>query len=142
MNFKRLREAYTEVKSFLEEECFEDVNSLRSRIVEDLGLLGNDNKKLILKFIRKYNLDRKEFKYRKYFLTENELFGAQSWFYTLLTLPLEIIDLVLILVFNSRKRVTPNMHRDTPGLTFGDLLTWYLAGEFKLRKKNIKSKSG
>ena len=131
--FKKLRAAYLEVKAFMEEECLEDVTNLNMRITTDLGMLGSDNRNMINKFVAKYRLSKKGFRYKKYFLTESELFGFESWFYTLLLLPLDIIDLILILGFNSKKRVSPSMRRDVEDLTFGDLLTWYLNGEFKER---------
>jgi len=131
--FEELRKAYMEVKAFLEEESLEDVTALHLRITTDLGMLGKDNRDMINRFAAKYGLSKKGFKYKKYFLTENELFGVQSWMVTILTLPLEIIDLISILVFNSGKRLVPDMHREVQDLTFGDMLTWYLNGEFKER---------
>ena len=45
--FKTLRQAYIEVKAFIEEESASRVSSLNTKIEEDLGCAGDDNAELL-----------------------------------------------------------------------------------------------
>jgi hypothetical protein len=56
VDFSKLRHGYITVKSFLESESFEKVKSLDTRVAEDLGLYGDDNYDLLVKFIKKFEL--------------------------------------------------------------------------------------
>ena len=136
IEFEKLRHAYIVVKQFLETEGYEKVTSLKNRVEEDLGLSGDDNFELLEKFVTKFELENKNFDYRKHFLTEGELFGGERSLVDLLTLsvwlPLKTIEL---LTFNKIKIDKPNFelpYREVSDLTFKDLLTWYIEKEFKL----------
>ena len=64
-DYKSLKLAYVEVKTFIEEAVGTEVNSLQTKIDEDLGCAGDDNYELIVKFVEKYNLDYTGFNYSK-----------------------------------------------------------------------------
>jgi hypothetical protein len=136
IEFEKLRHAYIVVKQFLETEGYKKVTSLNNRVEEDLGLSGDDNYELLEKFVTKFELENKNFDYRKHFLTEGELFVGERTLADLLTLsvwlPLKTIEL---LTFNKIKIEKPNFelpYREVSDLTFKDLLTWYIEKEFKL----------
>ncbi len=137
-DFKTLRQAYLEVKQFLETETGDTVISLKTQIDNDLGCVGDDTWELIEKFVTKYKLDPTGFDYSKHFLSEGELFGSGPALLTLLTLPLSIIIwLIRLLTIGkidlSKKEIIPDWNRKTTHMTFGDLLTWYLTGKYNLR---------
>jgi hypothetical protein len=90
-DFKTLRQAYTKVKSFIEEEVGDEVSSLKAKIEDDLGCAGDDNYELLEKFVTKYKLDATGFDYSKHFLSEGELFGSGAAFWTLLLLPIALV---------------------------------------------------
>src|ERR1700749_5082413 len=104
IEFDKLRHAYVTVKSFIESESYEKVKSLNTKIEEDLGLSGDDNLDLLKKFVKKFELDYKDFDYSKHFLSEGELYGSEAALTNLLALsiwlPLKTIEL---LTFNKIK---------------------------------------
>jgi hypothetical protein len=138
-DFKTLRQAYIEVKTFIENELGNKGFSLNARIEHDLGCAGDDNYELLEKFVTKYKLDITGFEYSKHFLSEGELFGSDAALWTLLGLPI-IIILWLIKIFTfgkldwTQKQIFPDIHRETSDMTFGDMLTWYITGKYTLRK--------
>ena len=137
-DFKTLRQAYIEVKSFIEKEAGYEVSSLKTKIEDDLGCTGDDNYELIEKFVTKYKLDVTGFDYSKHFLSEGELFGSGAALLKLLTLPFTIVFWIIkLLTFGkvdlNSGNIFPNWQRHTTGMTFGDLLTWYLTGKYNLR---------
>lgn len=139
LDFKTLRQAYVEVKTFIEEESVGSVSSLTTRIEEDLGCAGDDNADLLNKFITKYNLDITGFDYSNHFLSEGELFGSGIALLQLLSLPVTIVlwffKVLTFGKFNPAKlHLLPNFNRVTIDMTFGDMLTWYLTGKYNLRK--------
>jgi len=138
-DFKSLRQAYIEVKTFIEKQVGDEVLSLNTKIEDDLGCAGDDNWELLKKFVVKYNLDDTGFDYSKHFLSEGELFGSGSALLTLLTLPISLSIVVLkLLTFDfidlTRVKLFPDYPRKTIDMTFGDMLTWYLAKRYCLRK--------
>ena len=137
-DFKTLRKAYLEVKTFIEKEAGDEVSSIKTKIEDDLGCSGDDNYELLEKFITKYKLDPTGFDYSKHFLSEGELFDSSAAFLTLLTLPVSItIWLIKVLTGGkinfTKVRLFTNWHRQTLDMTFGDMLTWYLTGKYSLR---------
>jgi hypothetical protein len=138
-DFKALRKAYVEVKGFLEEESFEEVSSIYTKVVADLGIAGDDNWEMLTRFVTKYKLEATGFDYSRHFLSEGELFNSGTALLQLLVLPLRIIFLLIKLFtfgkhdFTS-KRLMPNWNRDTIDITFGDMVTWYLTGKYNLRQ--------
>lgn len=138
-DFKSLRQAYIEIKSFVEKEVGDEVSSLKTKIEYDLGCAGDDNYELLEKFVTKYKLDVTGFDYSKHFLSEGELFDSGAAFWQLLSLPIILIlGLIKMLTFSkvdwTKKQLFPDWDRETKDMTFGDILTWYLMGEYKLRK--------
>ncbi len=141
-NFRTLRQAYVEVKRFIEENSFDTVTSLNTRIEEDLGMSGDDNYNLLVKFVKKYKLDVLGFDYNKHFLSEGEIiFDPGIMLYSILiALPFWIIFwLVRLLTFGhinyTQEQIMPSVNRQTLDMTFGDLLVWYLTGKYQLRKE-------
>ena len=128
IDFRTLRQAYLEVKVFLEKETGDEVLSLKTRIENDLGCKGDDNYEMLEKFVIQYNLNTTGFVYTKHFLSEGELYGSGTVLLKFLLLPIVIVDLFLKLFRGAGKSIVPNIHRQTADLTFGDMLTWYLTG--------------
>jgi hypothetical protein len=138
VSFSTLRKAYHEVKSFLEGEIEDKVKSLSTTIDNDLGCSGDDNYELLVKFIEKYNLNHEDFDYDVHFLSEGELFDSGTALLHIIMFPLYAIRLIS---FGKINLLPPKGYwqRKTSDLTFGDMLTWYLAKDFKHRSDvNIK----
>jgi hypothetical protein len=138
-DFRTLRQAYIEVKSFVEKVLGDEVSSLKTKLEDELGCAGDDNYELLERFVTKYKLDTTGFDYSKHFLSEGELFGSEAAFWTLLSLPIVVLLwLVKLLTFGkvdlTKEQLLPDWNRETMDMTFGDMLTWYLSGEYKLRK--------
>jgi hypothetical protein len=134
VDFSKLRHAYTTVKSLLELESWEKVKSLDTKVAEDLGLYGDDNYDLLVKFVKKFELDHNKFEYDKHFYSEGELFGSGAALVNLLSLsvwlPLKTIEL---LTFNKIKITKPVLFpekREVTDITFRDLLSWYIEGDY------------
>jgi len=139
IEFKELRKAYREVKEFLERETAGEISSVKKDIEVDLQIAGDDTYELMDKFINVYRLEAIGFDVTKHFLSEGEQFGSSIAILQLLSLPLVlIIWLLKLLTFGkvdyTKKVVLPELGRQTTGLTFGDLVTWYIVGKFTLRK--------
>ncbi len=138
IEFAKLRLAYITVKSFIDKEAdgYNELKSLDTKIEADIGLSGDDNLELLEKFVKKFELDYKNFEYDKHFYSEGELFGSDAALINLLNLsvwlPLKTIEL---LTFNKIKINKPQLpttpNRQVLDLTFKDMLTWYIEKEFK-----------
>jgi len=131
IEFEKLRHAYIVVKSFINEKGCVEVNSLSNKINAHHGLSGDDNLELLEEFVKKFELDYKNFKYDEHFYSEDELFGSGRAIVTLLTLsvwlPLKTIELLTFNKLNLNKPklpVTPD--RTVSDLTFKYMLTWYI----------------
>jgi hypothetical protein len=136
IEFEKLRHAYITVKSFINEKGYVEVDSLNNKIRADLGLSGDDNLELLEEFVKKFELDYKNFKYDEHFYSEGELYGSDAALLNLLSLsvwlPLKTIELLTFNKFKISKPqfpVTPN--RPVSDLTFKDMLTWYIEKEYK-----------
>jgi len=141
-DFKTLRLAYLEVKSFIENESGDEITSLDTKIENDLGLAGDDNWELLEKFVTKYKLNTTGFDYSKHFLSEGELFNSGTALISLLMIPVIILRWFIKLITFGKydftdKQLFPNAERKTLDMTFGDMLVWYLTGTYNLRG-NIK----
>ncbi len=137
-DFKTLREAYLNIKAFVAKEVGEDEILIKSKIVDDLGCAGDDNWELIQKFIAKYNLDNTGFEYSKHFLSEGELFDSFAALLRIISLPFAILFWLLkTITFGkldlNKVKIFPDWQREVVDMTFGDLLSWYLAGRYCLR---------
>lgn len=144
IEFSKLRHAYVTVKNFLEKDAegYGEVESLSTRMMEDIGLSGDDNLECLERFVAKFELDYSGFEYKKHFHTEAELYDSLAALCNLMALsvwlPLKTIEL---LTFNRVKIDKPNIpvlpNRVVSDLTFKDLVTWYIEKEFK-QSKNIQ----
>lgn len=138
--FKTLRNAYIEVKNFVESETGRKVKSLDTKLVDDLGCAGDDNYELLEKFVDKYKLNYTDFDYKKHFHTEYELFGSTAALIKLLLIPV-FISLIIIRILTLGKFKTDSIatkiseiQRPVKDMTVGDLTTWYLEKHYKLRE--------
>jgi hypothetical protein len=142
IEFAKLRHAYITVRAFLESEACAKIKSLNTRVAEDLSLFGDDNDELLEKFVTKFELDHRNFRYDKHFISEGELVnsGASLLNFLILSvwLPMKTIEL---LTFNNIKLPKPDFvsPRQVSDMTFKDLLTWYIEGEYKTAE-NVKYK--
>lgn len=142
IEFSKLRHAYVTVKNFIESESWEKVNSLDTKIENDLGMAGDDNSELLEKFVGKFELDYKNFNYSKHFLSEGELFNSINSLLTLLTLsvwiPLKTIELITL---NKIKLEKPNFNNypERDDLTFKEMITWYIEKDYA-PKESVKYK--
>jgi hypothetical protein len=138
-NFKELRKAYREVKAFLEQETGGNISSEKTDIEDDLQIAGDDTYELMEKFIDVYRLDASRFDFTEHFLSEGEQFNSCTALLQLIGLPIVLFNWLLkVLTFGkvdyTKAVVLPGANRKTAGLTFGDMLTWYIIGEYSLRK--------
>jgi len=131
-DFSTIKNAYIEVKAFLEEETWDHVTDLSTQIENDLGCAGDDTYELLVKFTDRYNLNSDNFDFNVHFLSEGELFDAFTLLYYILIPPIWLIKVISSGKINL---LPPNRYRnrETLDLTFGDMVVWYLAKEFKLR---------
>lgn len=131
-DFSTLKNAYAEVKKFLEAETYENVTSLKTTIDNDLGCSGDDNYELLIKFTEKYNLNCDAFDYGAHFLSEGEMFGSMATLTTIISLPFRLLKFITVGKINL---LPPKGYwdRETLDLTFGDMVAWYLSKDFKPR---------
>ena len=145
IEFQKLRFAYETVKRFIEEESFEKVNSLNTRIVSDLGLTGDDNWDLLTRFVKKFELNPKDFEYNKHFYSEGELYGSGPTLLNLLYLSVWIfLKAIELLTLNKFHLPKPEYHkpsRKAIDMSFKDLITWFVEGKYATTEK-IKYKLG
>ena len=139
ISYKDIKDSYLEVKFFLEDASRVKVTSLNTKIAEDLSLWGDDNYELLVEFKDKYKVEFKDFDYSEHFESEGELFNSTRALIALVSMPFEIILWILKLFFPNIKInfSTPFIPKinERKDLTFGDLITSKLKGEFCLRKK-------
>ncbi|MBS7565761.1 DUF1493 family protein [Mucilaginibacter sp. Bleaf8] len=134
--FMQLRQAYTTVKRFLEDQAACDVHSLHDKVGDDLGLAGDDVEDLLVKFVEQHHLAWGNFDFSKHFDSEGEIFASS---YELYNLAVMVIKVVLWLIemlsfkqiqFNNK----PDWYRQSDGkesdLTFKQMLTWYIEKDF------------
>lgn len=140
MKFKyiEIKDAYLEIKKFLEHASGEKINNLNTKIVDDLKFLGDDNYFLLIEFIEKYNLNFDKFEYDKHFESEGDFIGFKNLVLGLLKLPVLIINSLIIKYFSITLYIRiDNFFFDRTNekkdLTFGDLILSKLKGEFCLR---------
>lgn len=138
IEFEKLRYAYILIKDFLENESREKVESLNTKIVEDLSMHGDDNWDLLEKFVTKFEVDYNEFDYSKHFRSEGELINPATVFVNLLNLsiwlPIRTIEFLSLNKIDMKKPTLyiPKEHED---MTFRELLIWYIEGKYKVNKK-------
>src|SRR5688572_2860687 len=134
LSYSTLRKSFVVVKDFIENETGETVTSLDTKLAEDLKLWGYDNADLLERFVKKFNLDHKSFDYDKHFESEGELFSSAPILTILSIIFLAPFKLVELLSFNKinfgLKVFWPGREIKPLDLTFRDMLTWYLEGQF------------
>lgn len=134
IEFSKLRHGYITIKNFLEQASGEPVNELDKRIVEDLGLFGDDNLFLLDGFVKKYELEFENFVYEKHFHSEGELFNPTDALLNLLKLPIWLpLKTLEILTLGKIKLSKPKFEkpiREVTDMTFKDLITWYIEGTY------------
>ncbi|RYD80124.1 MAG: DUF1493 family protein [Sphingobacteriales bacterium] len=113
---------------------------MQTKIENDLGLAGDDNLELLELFVKKYQLDARGFDYSKHFLSEGELFNSGATLWALLSIPLFLLFWTIkFLTFGKldlmKFKFWPDEDHYKADLTFGDMLTWYLTGKYKLRNE-------
>lgn len=138
--YKDLKQAYLEIKNFLETETGEEVASLTTQIGNDFGYDGDDSLELLEKFVDTYRLDIEGFDFSRHFFTEGEIADGEGAILELFFLPITILIWLIRLLSFGRINLTkehkfPDIYRDTLDLSFGDMLTWYLTGKYALRKQ-------
>lgn len=136
--YTEIKETYIEVKKFLEYASGEKINSLNTKIVDDLNIWGDENYFLLIEFIEKYDLNFAHFRYDEHFDSEGDFVGLGILIFGLLTLPISIINSFIIKhislnAYNNIGDVIYGKANEKKDLTFGDLITSKLKGEFCLR---------
>ena len=139
IEFKELRKAYREVKTFLEQETAGQISSVKMDIENDLQIAGDDTYELMEKFIAVYKLEASRFDITQHFLCEGEQFNSGIALIQLMSLPIVLFTWLLKLLTFGKIDYTkavplPDAYRKTAGLTFGDMVTWYIIGKFCLRR--------
>ena len=137
ISFSNLRQSYKTVKDFIESETGDTVNSLDTKIADDLGLWGDDNWDFLTKFVTTYKLDTKDFDYDKHFESEGELFGTGGHILMVLSIiflsPFKLIELLSFNKINFGLKIfRPGREKRPLDISFRDMLTWYIEGQFKL----------
>ncbi len=98
MKFKytEIKQAYLGVKKFLEYKSSMKVKNLNTKIVDDLGIWGDDNLFLLEDFSNKYNIDFSKFNYDIHFDSEVDFIRFTSLIVRFLKLPISIINTLII----------------------------------------------
>ena len=138
VRYSEIKNSYLEIKNLLEDKSGNKVENLNTKIAFDLGLYGDDNIEFLEEFIKNYKLNFNNFNYQEHFDDEAELFLNIKWFIPrLLLFPLNL-SLTLINFFRKAKirqiSMSEYISNNKLDLTFGDLITSKLKGEFCLRK--------
>ncbi len=137
-----LKDAYQTVKCFVEGQTHAKIYSLRGDIEEQLGIAGDDTEELLEKFIKTFGLSANGFAFDEHFYSEGEQFGSGPLLINFIVLIVKVfIGLIEILSFKPVKfACQPNWHRPSErkvsGLTFKQMLTWYLEKDF-VKAENI-----
>jgi len=142
IEFSKLKLAYVVVKQFIEQESLEKIKSNEDKVSQDLGLSGDDNYDMLIKFVNKFELDYSDFKYEDHFYSEGELFGSEAAFWNFLTLsiwvPLKTIELLSFNKLQLKKPLFYTPNRAVKDLTFREMVNWYVEGKFPLNSIQYK----
>jgi hypothetical protein len=133
--FTQLRQAYTTVKQFIEDETGCEIDSLHNTIEEHLGIAGDDTEELLGKFIKQFGLITEGFEFDKHFYSEGELFGSGPALYNIVVFVIKVVLwIVETLSFKRIQFHKPQWYRpvdrEVSDLTFKQMLTWYLEKDF------------
>jgi hypothetical protein len=134
--FSQLRQAYTTVKQFIEDETGCEIDSLQNKIEEHLGIAGDDTEELLDKFVKQFGLSTEGFNIDKHFYSEGELFGSGPALYNIFIMPVKLVIWVIEVLsfkqihFNNKPQWYRPSDREVSDLTFKQMLTWYIEKEF------------
>jgi len=142
--YSEIKKSYLEVKKFLEYKSSMKVENLKTKIVDDLGLWGDDNLFLLEDFSNKYNVNFDKFNYNEHFDSEGDFISFKEFILGILKLPILIINNLIIKhlslsIYNKIDNILYDRTNEKKDLTFGDLILSKLNGEFSLRE-NCKIK--
>jgi hypothetical protein len=140
IKFGELRANYLIIKQLVEKIAGEEIHKHQTRIVEDLGLWGDDNYFLLLELVEKYQLDFSNFYYEVYFESE----GSGNGFWLILCLPILILQEIMVLIgqlfslkWSKKLRLITFTTKTYQDLTVGDLVASLTEKRFTLQK-NIR----
>ncbi len=136
--FADIKKAYIEIAAFLESSCGVKVTSLENKIAEDLELWGDENFFILNEYCEKYKVDFRKFNYSEHFDSEADSVGIRYAFIIIIFFPFYILNGLYKTFFPKCKTsvfdyILP-MIEEKKDLTFGDLITSKLKGEFCLRE--------
>jgi len=137
--YSEIKKTYLEVKKFLEYKSSMKVENLKTKIVDDLGLWGDDNLFLLEDFSNRYNVNFDKFDYEEHFDCEGDFISLKTLILGFLKLPVLIINsfcvkYISIKTYNKIDKVLYDKTNNKKDLTFGDLILSKLNGEFTLRE--------
>lgn len=134
ISFAQLREAHQKVKCFLEDESFDKVNSLHTKISNDLRLAGDDIEDLLVKFVQENQLKWGDFEFDAHFYGEGELFAPSvamgNFIRWIINLPILFIGLITLKRASIPTIPYVDLGRTVTDLTFRQMLTWYIEKDF------------
>jgi hypothetical protein len=134
--FSQLRQAYTTVKQFIEDETGCEIESLQNKIEAHLGIAGDDTEELLGKFIKQYCLSAEGFDISNHFYSEGELFGSGPALYNIVVFVIKVVLWIVETLsfkriqFNNKPQWYRPLAREVSDLTFKQMLTWYLEKDF------------
>lgn len=134
--FSQLRQAYTTVKQFIEDETGCEIDSLNNKIEAHLGIAGDDTEKLLGKFINQFGVSAEGFVFDKHFYSEGELFSSGPALYNIVVLVIKVVLWIVEtlsfkrLQFQSKPQWYRPVDREVSDFTFKQMLTWYIEKDF------------
>lgn len=139
--FTQLRQAYTTVKQFIEDETGCEIDSLHNKIEEHLGIAGDDTEELLGKFIKQFGLITEGFEFDKHFYSEGELFGSGPFLTNIVIMIIKVVMWLIEILsfkqirFNNKPDWYRPLDREVSDLTFKQMLTWYIEKDFAAVEK-------
>lgn len=134
LSFAQLRQAHQKVKAFLEEESFDKVTSLQTKIGDGLRLAGDDVEDLLLKFVQENELEWGSFRFDEHFYSEGELFGSSvaigNMIRFIINFPILLINLITFKRASIPTLAYVDIDREVTDLTFRQMITWYIEKDF------------
>ncbi|MDT3403622.1 DUF1493 family protein [Mucilaginibacter terrae] len=134
ISFAQLRQAHQKVKHFLEDESFDQVTSLQTKIGDGLGLAGDDVEDLLVKFVQDNKLNWGSFRFDEHFHSEGELFSSSLAMGNLTRFIINLPIMLFNLITFNRSAISTlaylEIDREVTDLTFRQMLTWYIEKDF------------
>lgn len=135
--YAELKNAYQTVKLFVEEQTGGEIYSLRDDIEIQLKIAGDDTAELLEKFIKTFGLTANGFDFERHFYSEGELFSSgpalANIFVLLIKVSLWFIEVLSFkqIKFKHKPEWYRPSDREVIGLTYKQMLVWYLEKDFK-----------